>query len=92
VAWTVIEGPIDHAEPGYDGRGWLWGLRKGDQFRRVFVQISGTALAVRGGVASDTKAAMVTRGASEVDKVLGLAEPPRMISCTTAGCAPVEAE
>jgi hypothetical protein len=90
VPWAIAGGPLDHAEPGYDGRGWLWELRRGEEYRRVFVQISGTALAVSSGLASETRLAIATRGASEVEKVLAADEPPRMVSCTTAGCAAVD--
>ena len=40
MTWAIVGGPVDHAEPGYDGRGWLWELRRGEAYRRVFVQIS----------------------------------------------------
>jgi hypothetical protein len=82
-----VAGPIEHAEPGVDGHGWLWELRRGDDVRRVFVQVSGTAFALATGLAAETDAAIATRGGSEVDKVAHLEDPPRVISCTTAGCA-----
>ncbi len=91
MTWAVVGGPIDHAEPGVDGRGWIWELQRGDETRRVFVQVSGTAFAVTRGLASDTGAAIATRGGSEVDKAAHLEEPPRVISCTTVGCAPQQA-
>jgi hypothetical protein len=87
VPWNVVGGPLDHAQPGVDGRGWIWELQRGDEVRRVFVQISGTAFAVSRGLAADTQAAIATRGGSEVDKAARLDEPPRIISCTTYGCA-----
>jgi hypothetical protein len=88
MAWNVVGGPLDHAEPGVDGHGWIWELQRGEEVRRVFVQVSGTAFAVSRGLAHDVEAAIATRGGSEVDKAARLDDPPRMISCTTAGCAP----
>lgn len=88
MVWRVVGGPLDHAEPGVDGRGWIWELQKEDQVRRVFVQVSGTAFAVSRGLAPDTEAAIATRGGSEIDKAARLDDPPRMISCTTIGCTP----
>lgn len=87
MTWVVVGGPLDHAEPGVDGRGWIWEIQRGDEVRRVFVQVSGTALAVRSGLAADTEAAIATRGGSEIDKVARLDDPPRVVSCTTLGCA-----
>jgi len=90
VTWTIVGGPVDHAEPGVDGRGWLWEIKRGDDVRRVFVQVSGTAFAVSQGLAPETELAIATRGGSELDKILEEDEPPRLVSCTTAGCAASE--
>jgi hypothetical protein len=92
MVWRITAGPIDHAEPGYDGRGWLWELSRDDEHRRVFVQVSGTALAVSSGLATETEVAITTSGASEVEKLLDTDDPPRMVVCTTEGCDPVEPE
>jgi hypothetical protein len=92
MSWEVVGGPIDHAEPGVDARGWLWELRRGDEVRRLFVEVSGTALAVSRGLSSDTELAIATRGGSEVDKVVRTDDPPRRILCSTSGCKPVAAE
>lgn len=89
MPWAITGGPLDHAEPGYDGRGWLWEIRQGDEYRRVFVQISGSALASSRGLAGETERAIATRGASEVEKVLAEDDPPRMIGCSTLGCGPM---
>jgi hypothetical protein len=88
VVWIVIAGPTDHAEPGVDGRGWVWDLQRDDEVRRVFVQVSGTAFAVTRRLAAETEAAIATRGGSEVDKVARLDDPPRVINCSTMGCTP----
>jgi hypothetical protein len=92
MAWHVIGGPTDHAEPGVDGRGWLWELRRGDDVRRVFIEVSGTAFAVSRDLAADTELAISTRGGSEIDKVTSLDEPPRRIRCSTAGCWPLDGD
>jgi hypothetical protein len=94
MPWEITGQIGPHAEPGYDGHGWLWELtRENRPARRVFVQIAGTAWAVhdRGGVglASDTAQAIATEGRSEVERLLNDEEPPRMIGCTTVGCNPI---
>jgi hypothetical protein len=90
VEWEVVGGPIDHAEPGVDGSGWVWVLRRGEEVRHVFVQISGPALAVSRGLAADTEQAIATRGGSEIDKAARMESLPRLINCTTVGCAVVD--
>jgi hypothetical protein len=91
MAWEVVGGPIDHAEAGVDARGWLWELRRGDEVRRIFVQVSGTALAsALESIASDTASAIATQGGSEVDKASRLEDPPRVVSCSTLGCTPAD--
>ncbi len=94
MPWKISGEIGPHSEPGYDGRGWLWELeQEGREARRVFVQIAGTAWSVcaRGGagLASETREAIETEGRSEVERVLGMDEPPRMIGCSTYGCNPV---
>lgn len=89
MPWTITAGPLDHAEPGVDGRGWLWEIQRGDEARRVFIEVSGTALASTKGLARDTKFAIATRGASLIDELLELEDPPRLIKCSTAGCSEV---
>jgi hypothetical protein len=56
----------------------------------VFVQVSGTALAVSRGLAADTEQAIATRGGSEVDKATRMESPPRVINCTTVGCVVID--
>jgi hypothetical protein len=90
VPWTVSAGPVDYADPGVDGHGWLWELQRNDESHRVFVQVSGTAFAVSQGLASDTELAIATLGGSEIEKILEYDELPRLINCTTQGCVVVE--
>jgi hypothetical protein len=92
MAWEINGQVGPHAEPGYDGHGWLWELvQEGRQARRVFVQVSGTAWAVDPeSLASETRRAIETEGRSEVEKVLGEDEPPRMIGCDTHKCGPMQ--
>ena len=92
MTWDVSSGPVDHAEPGVDARGWLWELRRGADMRRIFVEVSGTAFAVSRGLAADTERAIATRGGSEVDKAARTEDPPRRIRCSTLGCDPVAPE
>jgi hypothetical protein len=86
VTWVVVGGPIGHAEPGVDGRGWLWEIKRCDDYRRVFVEVSGTALAAGGGIAEDTVRAIATEGGSVVDALLDQDDPPRVVKCSTHGC------
>jgi len=90
MPWTVIGGPIDHAEPGVDGRGWIWELTRDNDFRRIFIEISGTALASTSGVAHETAEAIATRGGSVVDTWLADEDSPRIVKCSTAGCRPAK--
>jgi len=90
MKWMITGGPIDHAEPGVDGRGWIWEFRRAGEFRRIFVEISGTALASKSGLAEETAEAISTRGGSVVDRWLDVPDPPRVIKCSTAGCRPAE--
>lgn len=92
MTWDVVGGPIDHVEPGVDARGWVWVLMRGAEVRRVFVEVSGTALAASRGLAAATEHAIATRGGSEVDKVARTDDPPDRIRCSTTGCGPVMAE
>jgi hypothetical protein len=87
MQWVIVEGPIDHSEPGVDGRGWLWQIQREEEQRGVFVEVSGTALSSDPtGLARETAEAIATRGGAALDHVLDLDEPPGVIRCTTTGC------
>jgi hypothetical protein len=85
--WEISGNLGPYARSGFDASGWLWEIAEGDQAKRVLVEISGTALASSGAsLPEDTRDAIQTEGRSEVEKVLDLDEPPRVIVCSTAGC------
>ena len=86
MIWMVAGGPTDYAEPGVDGRGWIWEISRGEDYRRVFVEVSGTALASSEGLADETAEAIATRGGSVVDRLLSMEDPPRVMKCSTLGC------
>jgi hypothetical protein len=96
MSWEISGSLGPHAEPGVDGRGWLWELRGADEanreVRRVFVQISGSALKATRGNASDTQRAIETEGLSEVERVARLDDPPRIVECSSYGCRDVAAD
>jgi hypothetical protein len=65
----------------------LWEIERDDEARRVLVEISRSALASSGrSLPGDTEAAIATEGHSELVSILNMDDPPRVISCTTAGC------
>ncbi len=89
MAWT-INGQIGrHSRSGVDASGWLWELVRGDEARRVLVEAAGTVWAIHGvagPLPNEVRRAIETEGRSEVERVAALDDPPRVISCTTAGC------
>lgn len=83
MAWEIA-GPLGpHTENGYDGSGWLWELQKDGEARRVFVLVSGSALASDHVQCDDTADAIRTEGRSEVERVASLDDPPRIVKCTS---------
>lgn len=85
--WHIAGTLGPYARSGYDASGWLWEIERDHVAKRVLVEVTGTALAVsREYLPEDTRAAIDTEGRSEVDRVLGLEEPPRVIVCGTTGC------
>lgn len=76
-----------HSRSGADAEGWLWEIQRGETARRVLVEVTRTALAVRPStLPGDTEAAITTEGHSEVTKLLQMDDPPRVVTCGTAGC------
>jgi hypothetical protein len=88
MAWTIAGSLGSHSEPGVDGNGWLWEITRDGDARRVFVEISGTAQWVSN-APPDTAEALRTEGQSEVERVLQMDSPPRIIKCGTTGCRDV---
>jgi hypothetical protein len=91
MAWTIRGSLGPESRPGYDSSGWLWENQDNGNARRALVEVTGSALAIseRGGpLPEDTKDAIRMDGRSEVEKVLGLGDPPRVIQCGTIGCHP----
>lgn len=87
MPWTITGQFEPHARPGVDAEGWLWELRRGDDARQVLVEISRTALAAdEQALPTDTAAAIKTEGRSQLEDVVELDEPPRVIVCSTDGC------
>ncbi|MGZ8707477.1 MAG: hypothetical protein ACXW0R_08835 [Gaiellaceae bacterium] len=89
MTWTIAGQVGTHTRPGYDASGWYWEIRRGDEARCVLVEVTGTASAIhdRGGSLPDeTSRAVESEGLSEVERVLGEADPPRVIQCGTNGC------
>jgi hypothetical protein len=89
VPWAISGQVEPHSRPGVDAEGWLWEIRRGDEARRLLVEISRTARAVdEQTLPGDTAAAVKTEGHSQVVEVLQLDDPPRVILCGTDGCRP----
>jgi hypothetical protein len=87
MPWTISRQVEPHARPGVDAQGWIWEIKRGDEARRVLVEISRTALAVDSQrLPGDTTAAIKTEGQSQVEEVLEAPDPPRVILCSTDGC------
>ena len=89
MEWVITGRAGGEPRPFLDGRGWLWELRRGDDVRRVLVEISGIAREAheRGGyVPADTAEAIATAGQSEVRKLVARSDLPRIIRCGTLGC------
>jgi hypothetical protein len=71
----------------FDGSGWLWEISRGDQLARVMIEITGSAWSSDPlDLAEDTRRALETDGRTELLKVLGRDDPPRVIRCGSTGC------
>jgi len=87
MPWTISRQVEPYARPGVDAQGWIWEIKRDGDARQVLVEISRTALSVdEQGLPPDTAAARRTEGQSQVADVLDLADPPRVIFCSTDGC------
>jgi hypothetical protein len=90
MTWAISGQVGPHTRSGVDAHGWLWEITSGDQERRVLVEVSGTVWAVnRNTLPEETAEAIRTEGRAEVEKVLSLDNPPRVVQCGTTGCRPL---
>ncbi|GEM_PF-2553064 len=89
MPWQIAGQVGTHAEPGTDASGWVWELQRGEgdtsEVRRVFVEVSGPALASSNLPSTRTMEAIKSEGRSEVERVAALDDPPRVIKCSTDG-------
>ena len=84
--WEIRTNLGRQARPGTDS-GWLWEISRGDQVARVMIEISGAAWSTDPlGLPEETRRALETDGRTELLKVLGNDDPPRVIRCGTTGC------
>ena len=93
MSWEVSTSLGRHARAGADARGWLWEITRGDQVAHVLIEISGTAWSsdpLR--LPEDTRQALETDGRTELLKVLGQDDPPRVIRCGSTGCTYLSTE
>jgi hypothetical protein len=87
VLWEITANLGPQGRPGVDGRGWLWEISRGDQVARVMIEISGSAWSANPlDLPEDTRRALETDGRTELLKVLGQEDPPRVIRCGSTGC------
>jgi hypothetical protein len=84
--WEIRTNLGQQARPGGDS-GWLWEISRGDQVARVMIEISGAAWSTDPlGLPEETRRALETDGRTELLKVLGHDDPPRVIRCGSTGC------
>jgi len=92
VNWEIGANLGRHERPGVDARGWLWRITRGDQAVEVVIEVSGTAWSsdpLR--LPEDTRRALETDGRTELLKVLGQDDPPRVIHCGSIRCSHLSA-
>ena len=96
MSWEIAGQIGPHSRSGFDASGWLWEIQRGTTARRVLVEVAGTALATydqgEQPLADEIAEAIRTKGRSEVEKVLQLADPPQIVHCASNGCRYVSAE
>jgi hypothetical protein len=87
MIWEIRTGLGRHGSAGVDGSGWLWEASRGSQVARVTIEISGPVWATDPqALPEDTRRALETDGRTELLKVLGHDDPPRVIRCGSTGC------
>lgn len=89
MSWEIASQIGPHCDANIDASGWVWELRRGEgkhsEARRVFVEVSRTALASASMPSTATTAAIESEGRTEVERVAQLENPPRKIKCNTHG-------
>ena len=87
AVWEIRTNLGRHARPGGDGSGWLWEISRDDQVARVTIEISEASWSTEAvDLPEDTRRALETDGRTELLKVLGHDDPPRVIRCASTGC------
>ncbi len=84
--WTIFENHGKVRSGDRDADAFLWEIRRGDETRDVQIYISRTAMASSNeGLPWEVAQAKLTDGQSVVATLLGVDDPPREVSVTTAG-------
>jgi hypothetical protein len=85
--WEISANLGRHTRASGDAHGWLWEITRGPQLAHVVIEISDAArLSDPLRLPDDTRRALETDGRTELLKVLGRDEPPRLIRCDFNGC------
>ena len=87
MSWEIRANLGVHVRAGAGARGWLWEISRGAEVARVIVEISDRSWSsdpLR--LPDDTRQALESDGRTELLKVLGQDDPPRLIRCGSAGC------
>jgi hypothetical protein len=84
--WLVVADYGKISAGRRDAVAYLWGIRRGEETRRIAVYISGTAMdSDDRGLPPEVVAAKKTRGRSVLSGLVGLDDPPPDVMATTAG-------
>jgi len=84
--WTIDENHGKVSAGNRDAESFLWKIRRGDETRDVQVYISRPAMASSNEhLLQEVAQAKETEGRSVVAALLGVDDPPREVSVTTAG-------
>jgi hypothetical protein len=87
MIWEISAGLGRHGRAGVDGGGWLWEISRRGQVARVTIEISDAVWSTDPlALPEDTRRALETDGRTELLKVLGYDDPPRVIRCGSTGC------
>src|SRR3954447_21477196 len=85
--WEIMSNLGRHARPEGDGSGFLWEVSRDDQAAQVMIEISEAAWSTDPlRLPEATRRALETDGRTELLKVLGHDDPPRVIRCDLTGC------